>query len=123
MTKHWATLTRFMSDGRICLSNNAAERALHGVAVGRHNWTFAGSDRGGERAAGIHTLVATAKLNGIDPQAGPPTSSPGRPIIRPSTSISLCPGGGPVPPSSAPPPEPRPQRHFTAVLTGRVPSR
>jgi transposase len=68
-TKRWATLTRFMSDGRICLSNNAAERALRGVAVGRHNWTFAGSDRGGERAAAIYTLIETAKLNGIDPQA------------------------------------------------------
>ena len=68
-TKRWATLTRLMSDGRICLSNNAAERALRGVAVGRHNWTFAGSDRGGERAAAIYTLIETAKLNGIDPQA------------------------------------------------------
>jgi transposase len=58
-----------MSDGRICLTNNAAERALRGVAVGRRNWTFAGSDRGGERAAAIYTLIETAKLNGIDPQA------------------------------------------------------
>ncbi len=67
--KRWAALTRFMSDGRICLSNNAAERALRGIAVGRRNWTFAGSDRGGERAAAIYTLIETAKLNGIDPQA------------------------------------------------------
>ena len=58
-----------MSDGRICLTNNAAERALRGVAVGRRNWTFAGSDRGGERAAAIYTLIETAKLNGVDPQA------------------------------------------------------
>ena len=50
-------------------ANNAAERALRGVAVGRRNWTFAGSDRGGERAAAIYTLIETAKLNGIDPQA------------------------------------------------------
>ena len=68
-TKRWDALTRFLSDGRICLSNNAAERALRGVAVGRRNWTFAGSDRGGERAAAIYTLIETAKLNGIDPQA------------------------------------------------------
>jgi transposase len=68
-TKRWAALSRFLSDGRVCLSNNAAERALRGVAVGRHNWTFAGSDRGGERAAAIYTLIETAKLNGIDPQA------------------------------------------------------
>jgi transposase len=67
--KRWAALTRFMADGRICLSNNAAERALRGIAVGRGNWTFAGSDRGGERAAAVYTLIETAKLNGIDPQA------------------------------------------------------
>jgi transposase len=65
----WKALTRFLEDGRICLSNNAAERALRGVAVGRRNWTFAGSDRGGERAAAIYTLIETAKLNGVDPQA------------------------------------------------------
>jgi transposase len=68
-TRRWEALTRFMSDGRICLSNNAAERALRGVAVGRRNWTFAGSDRGGERAAAIYTLIETCKLNGVDPQA------------------------------------------------------
>jgi transposase len=68
-TRRWEALTRFMSDGRICLSNNAAERALRGVAVGRRNWTFAGSDRGGERAAAIYTLIETAKLGGVDPQA------------------------------------------------------
>jgi transposase len=66
---HWKALTRFLGDGRICLSNNAAERALRGVAVGRRNWTFAGSDRGGERAAAIYTLIETCKLNGVDPQA------------------------------------------------------
>jgi transposase len=66
---HWAALSRFLDDGRICLSNNAAERALRGIAVGRRNWTFAGSDRGGERAAAIYTLIETAKLNGVDPQA------------------------------------------------------
>ena len=60
---------RFLEDGRICLSNNAAERALRGVAVGRRNWTFCGSDRGGERAAAMYTLIATAKLNDVDPEA------------------------------------------------------
>ena len=67
--KRWAAFTRFLDDGRICMSNNAAERALRGIAVGRGNWTFAGSDRGGERAAAVYTLIETAKLNGIDPQA------------------------------------------------------
>ncbi len=66
---HWTALTRFLGDERICLSNNAAERALRGIAVGRRNWTFAGSDRGGERAAAIYTLIETCKLNGVDPQA------------------------------------------------------
>ncbi len=69
MLTRWAAFTRFLEDGRICLTNNAAERALRCVAVGRRNWTFCGSDRGGERAAAIYSLVATAKLNGIDPEA------------------------------------------------------
>lgn len=67
--KLWPALTRFLDDGRLCLTNNAAERALRGIAVGRDNWTFAGSDQGGERAAAIYTLIETAKLNNIDPKA------------------------------------------------------
>jgi transposase len=67
--KRWPALTRFLDDGRLCLSNNAAERALRGIAVGRHNWTFAGSDEGARRAAAVYTLIETAKLNGIDPRA------------------------------------------------------
>src|SRR4051794_4523289 len=61
---HWKALTRFLEDGRICMSNNAAERAPCGIAVGRRNWTFAGSDRGGERAAAIYTLVETCSRVG-----------------------------------------------------------
>jgi transposase len=67
--KRWDALTRFLDDGRLCMSNNAAERELRAVAVGRRNWTFAGSDEGGRRAAAIYTLIASAKLNNIDPQA------------------------------------------------------
>src|SRR4029079_12991012 len=67
--KRWAALTRFLDDGRLCLSNNAAERALRCIAVGRNNWIFAGSDAGGERAAAIYTLIETAKLNDVDPRA------------------------------------------------------
>jgi transposase len=67
--KRWTALTRFLEDGRLCMTNNAAERALRGVAVGRANWTFAGSNRGAERAAAIYTLTETCKLNGVDPQA------------------------------------------------------
>ena len=66
---HWPGFTRFLEDGRVCLSNNAAERALRGVALGRKSWLFAGSERGGQRAAAIYTLIGTAKLNNIDPQA------------------------------------------------------
>jgi transposase len=65
----WDALLRFLDDGRLCLSNNAAEPALRGIAVGRRNWTFAGSDEGGRRAAAIYTLIETAKLNDIDPLA------------------------------------------------------
>lgn len=65
----WPALVRFLDDGRLCLSNNAAERALRGIAVGRNNWTFAGSDTGGHRAAAIYSLIETAKLNDVDPLA------------------------------------------------------
>ncbi|MFW7269293.1 IS66 family transposase [Gluconacetobacter sp. Hr-1-5] len=63
------TFTRFLTDGRICLSNNAAERALRGIALGRKAWLFAGSDRGGERAAAMYSLIVSARLNNVDPQA------------------------------------------------------
>jgi hypothetical protein len=69
MLKRWPAFTRFLDDGRICLSNNAAERSLRGIALGRKSWLFAGSDRGGQRAAAMYSLVVTAKLNNIDPQA------------------------------------------------------
>jgi hypothetical protein len=69
MLKRVDAFTRFLGDGRICLSNNAAERALRGIALGRKAWLFAGSDRGGERAAVMLTLIQTAKLNDLDPQA------------------------------------------------------
>lgn len=65
----WQALCRFLDDGRLCISNNAAERALRAIAVGRRNWTFAGSDEGGRRAAAIYTLIETAKLNDVDPLA------------------------------------------------------
>jgi transposase len=65
----WEAFTRFLEDGRICLTNNAAERALRGVALGRKSWLFAGSERGGDRAAFMYSLIVTAKVNDIDPQA------------------------------------------------------
>jgi transposase len=69
LLNRWAAFTRFLDDGRVCLSNNAAERALRGVAIGRKNWTFAGSDAGGRRAAAVYTLIETCKMNDVDPQA------------------------------------------------------
>ena len=69
MLNHWQAFTRFLDDGRICMTNNAAERALRGIAVGRRNWTFCGSDTGGERAAVIFTLIETCKLCDVDPRA------------------------------------------------------
>jgi hypothetical protein len=69
MLKRWAAFARFLDDGRICLTNNAAERALRGIALGRKSWLFAGSDRGGQRAAFMYSLILTAKMNDIDPQA------------------------------------------------------
>jgi len=69
MLKRVDVFTRFLEDGRICLSNNAAERELRGIALGRKSWLFAGSDRGGERAAVMLTLIRTARLNDVDPQA------------------------------------------------------
>ena len=65
----WEALLRYVDDGRLEIDNNAAERALRTVALGRKNYLFAGSDRGGERAAAIYSLIGTAKLNSVDPEA------------------------------------------------------
>ncbi len=69
MLKRWTAFTLFLADGRVCLSNNAAERGLRGIALGRKSWLFCGSDRGGQRAAAMYSLIVTAKMNGVDPQA------------------------------------------------------
>jgi transposase len=65
----WCALLRYSEDGHIEIDNNAAERALRAVALGRKNYLFAGSDSGGERAATIYSLIGSAKLNGLDPEA------------------------------------------------------
>ena len=67
--KLWPALTRFLNDGRLEVDNGVAERALRGVAIGRRNWLFAGSLKGGERAAALYSVIETAKANGLDPQA------------------------------------------------------
>ena len=69
MLNRWTAFTEFLRDGRICLTNNAAERALRGLALGRKSWLFAGSDRGGERTAMMYSLIVSARMNDVDPQA------------------------------------------------------
>lgn len=69
MLKRWSNFARFLDDGRICLSNNAAERSLRGIALGRRNWTFAGSPRGADRAAVMLTIITTCRLNDVGPKA------------------------------------------------------
>ena len=69
MLRRWPSFTRFLDDGRVCLTNNCAERALRGIALGRKSWLFCGSDRGGQRAAILYSLIVTAKMNDVDPQA------------------------------------------------------
>ena len=114
MLTRWDRFTRFLTDGRICLTNNAAERALRGVALGRKAWLFAGSERGGERAASMYTLIVTAKLNDVDPQAwladviasiAEHTDEPPRPA--PPVELGRRTSGG--------------QGRIAAVLTGGVP--
>ena len=68
-TRCWIALMRYTTDGRLEMSNNAAERAAKPVAIGRKNWMFAGSDDGGRRAAIAYTIIETAKMNGLDPEA------------------------------------------------------
>jgi hypothetical protein len=64
-----SAVRRFLTDGRICLTNNTAERTLRGIAIGRQAWLFAGRDRGCERATAIYSLIVSAKLNKVDPSA------------------------------------------------------
>ena len=67
--KRWPAFTLFLDDGRVCLSNNAAERGLRGMALGRKSWLFCGADRGGDRAAAMYSLIITCKMNRVDPRA------------------------------------------------------
>ena len=69
MLKRWPAFSLFLDDGRVCLTNNAAERALRGLALGRKAWLLTGSERGGRRAAAMYSLIITAKLNNVDAQA------------------------------------------------------
>ena len=93
--KRWAAFTRFLDDRRICLTNNAAERGLRGIALGRKSWLLAGFDRGGERAAVMYALIQTARLNDIDPQAWLAMCWPASMITRSPILPRCCHGVGP----------------------------
>jgi hypothetical protein len=69
MLRRWDAFTHFLADGRVCLTNNSAERALRCVPLGRKAWLFCGSDRGGQRAAIMFSLIQSCRLNDVDPQA------------------------------------------------------
>jgi yecA family protein len=92
--KRWASFTLFLEDGRVCLSNNAAERGLRGIALGRKSWLFCGSDRGGRRTAAMYSLIVTAKMNGVDPQAWLTDILTRTQPIRLVSWTSCCPGIG-----------------------------
>jgi hypothetical protein len=124
--RRWGAFTQFLSDGRICLTNNAAERALRGVALGRKAWLFAGNDRGGERAAMMYALITTAKLNNVDPRAwladvlARTTDHPA------SSSTNFCRGSGSVlkRPQSLPPerqPWPLPDGYGRSLVSHGLP--
>jgi transposase len=89
--KRWSAFTRFLDDGRICLSNNAAERGVRGIALGRKPWLFCGSDRGGERAPVMCSLIVNAKMNDIDPHAWLADVLAASPNIPSRNSTKCCP--------------------------------
>lgn len=105
MLRRWGAFTRFLEDGRVCLTNNAVERSIRPLTLGRKAWLFCGSDRGGERAAVIYSLIQTSSTKLIR-GPGLPMSSPASPTIPPVASMTSCPGTG----SPAAPPSPSPDR-------------
>jgi hypothetical protein len=121
LLKRWPAFSRFLDDGRICITNNAAERALRGLALGRKSWLFCGSDRAGERAAVIYSLIGTAKLNGVDRRPGSLTCSPASTIPRPGTSPTFSRGTGTLD-LSTPPPDPRssPEGYVRLAAAGQA---
>jgi hypothetical protein len=94
LLSRWDGFARFLEDGKICLTNNAAERALRGFALGRKSWLFAGSERGADRAAAMTTLIMTAKLNDVDPLAWLADVLARIAIFRRAGCRNCCPGTG-----------------------------
>jgi transposase len=119
MLRRWDRFTRFIDDGRVCLTNNAAERALRGFALGRKSWLFAGSERGADRAAIMATLIMTAKLNDVDPQAWLADVLARIASTRKVGSMSCCPGNGKRLFSPLPDQAPQPRRGSHRMVTAR----
>lgn len=94
MLRRWNDFARFLDDGRICLTNNCAERALRGIALGRRNWTFAGSQRGADRTAIMLTMITTCRLNDVDPKAWLADVLAVSPIFPHRVCTNCCPGNG-----------------------------
>jgi transposase len=88
----WDALMAYVDDGRLEISNNAADNVIRPVTLGRKNWLFAGSDAGGERAAIFYTLIRSAKLNGLEPEAWLRDVPSASASIRSTGSKSCCPG-------------------------------
>jgi hypothetical protein len=118
LLKRWDEFTRFTEDGRICMTNNAAERGLRGLALGRRAWLFAGSDRGADKAAVMITLITTCRLNHVDPQAWLADTSPASQGSRRIVCTNPCPGSGSGSTQLQPPPRPQPR-----TTDSRPPSR
>tara|TARA_R110000868_G_scaffold138843_4_gene353350 strand:- start:5878 stop:6354 length:477 start_codon:yes stop_codon:yes gene_type:complete len=100
MLNDWPGFTVFLNDGRICLTNNAAERELRGVARGRKAWLFVGSDRGGERAAMMYSLIGTCQLNDVVRCFGLPMSSPASQRSHKGDCTNYCHGNVRAAPSA-----------------------
>ena len=90
----WASFRRLLDHGKICLTNNAAKRALHGISLDRKAWLFAGSEHGGERAAVVYSLIVTAKLNEDDPRTWLAMCWHALPPVRRPVSMNCCLGTG-----------------------------
>ena len=117
----WEALTCYCADGRLEISNNAAENTVRPISLGRKNWLFAGSDAGGERAAIFYTLVRSARMNGLEPQRLTcVTFSPALASIRSTPSITCCPGTLANRWFSAPPPERRLRAGKAVAFSGRL---
>jgi transposase len=96
--KNWVALTRYLEDGDLSIDNNHTERSLRGIAVGRNNWTFPGSDRGGRTMAVLRSFLASCELANLDPFAWfKGCALPHRSAVHPAARRNCCRTAGPPP--------------------------